>query len=104
MCVVPVVSGAVVLNLSKLRTESLCGPSLGFGGLFFAVLRRRCGFERVEKTSRHAGYFFHGVEKRGFIGLRRFVETADLPHKLQGSGANLVLCYGRIEVEQGLDV
>src|SRR5258706_4522788 len=88
----------------RLRTESLRRPSLRLGGLFLATLRRRCSLERMEKPSRDHSDFIDGSLERGFIGLRRFVKSADLSHELQRRGANLVGIDGRTEIDEGFDI
>jgi hypothetical protein len=40
--------------------ESLCSASFRLRGLFLSILRRRVGFERMEKTGRDGGYFIDG--------------------------------------------
>src|SRR5690348_7609990 len=84
--------------------KSLSSGGFRRGGLFFAVLRRRRGFERTKKAGRDASHFVDGRQKGGLIRLRRLGETADLPYKLQRSRPNLVVSDRRIEVEKGFDV
>src|SRR5580704_13803619 len=88
----------------KLCAKPLRAPSFCLGRLFFPVSGLGVGFERGEKTARNSGYFLHGLEKYGFIRLRRLVEAADLSYVLQGGGANLLGGYRRVEVEKHLDV
>src|ERR1700687_2265298 len=80
-------------------TESLLGSCLRFRGLFFSILWRRVGFERLEKAHRDRGYLVDCRQKRCFVGLGRLIKPADLPHELKGGSANLFLGYRRIEVE-----
>src|SRR5882672_1743140 len=61
------------------RPESFRGASPRFSGLFFAILRRRVGFQRSKKTTRNAGYFIHRRQKRRFVRLRWLIEPADFP-------------------------
>ena len=84
--------------------ESLRGARFRLRGLFFPILRRRGGFERMEKACRYGGYFIDRRQERSFVGLGGFAEPADLSHELQRSGANLVGIDRRIKVEQGLDI
>jgi hypothetical protein len=73
-------------------------------GLFLAILGGRVSFEGGEKAGGNAGDFIDGGLKHAFVGFGRLVETADLSHKLERSGSNLFLGYGRIEVEKSFDV
>ena len=71
---------------------------------FFAIARRRRCFEAAQQPRRAGGNFIDGIEERRLIGSRRFVETGDLPHKLQGGRLNLIRRYRRIKVEKCSDV
>ena len=84
--------------------ESLCGASLGFGGLFFSILWGCVGFEGREKASGNGGNFVDCQREGGFVGLGRFVETGDFSDELERSGSNVFGSDGRIEVEEGFDV
>jgi hypothetical protein len=84
--------------------ESPGGAGFGLGGLFFAVLRWSSSLQRTQQPGRNAGHFINRSQKRGFIGLRRFGESADLPHELQRCAANLVIRNWRIEIEKRFDV
>ena len=115
-------------------TEAACGPQAGaalaygsspmrdgLGGDMFSWEARGTALKRLGRLDlaipwRGAG--FQGLEEpfgdcrdiiyRGheccFIRLGRFVESADLSHKLQCGSANFVFCNGRSEVEEGFDV
>jgi hypothetical protein len=85
-------------------SKSLRGPCLGFRRFFFAVLRRRGSFERAQQAARGSDYFLNRGGERGFVGLRRFVETADLPDELERCGAHFLLGNRRIEIEKIFDV
>jgi hypothetical protein len=98
------VRGSVNAPQTALNSKPLGGSGFGFGGLFFAILWRRFGFQRTEKASGDAGYFIDGGEERGFVGLRRLGEATDLSNELDRSGADFVFGDGRIEVEKYFDV
>ena len=95
---------ATYVRGKALSPESLGSASLGLGSFLFPILWRSIRFKRSEQTARDAGYFFDSAQKGLFIGLRRFAETADLSHELQGSGPYLFVRDGRIEVEEGFNV
>jgi hypothetical protein len=84
--------------------ESFGGPRASLGSFFFPAFRRRGGFERTEKANGDRRDLIHGVEERTFIRLGRFVEAANFPHELQGSGANFVGSDGRIKIVKGSDI
>jgi hypothetical protein len=46
----------------------------------------------------------HGGIEGGLVGLRGFVEAADLAHVLQRSRADFIRAGGRLEMVEGLDV
>src|ERR1022692_457320 len=92
------------VGLADSGTESLGGTSSRLRSFFFPILWRCVGFERMEKASRHSGDFIDRRQERGFVGLRRLVETADLSYELQRRGSNLLGIDRRIEVEEGLDI
>jgi hypothetical protein len=87
-----------------LIAESLCGASFGFRSLFFAILRRRDGFERMEKPSGNAGDFIHRILEQLFVGLGWFCKSTDLPDELERSGTNFFIRNGWIEIEKGFDI
>src|SRR5271167_2978005 len=84
--------------------ESVRSASLRLACFLFAILRRRVGFERVEKASRDGRYFINRGQERSFIRFRRFVEAGDLPDELQRGGSNLLGVDRRIEVEKDFDI
>lgn len=84
--------------------ESLGGAGCGSGSFLFAIFRRRVGCEGLQKASRDVRNFINGAEKSGFVGLRWLIESADFPHELQRSGANLFRSCGRIEIKECPDV
>jgi hypothetical protein len=86
------------------RAESLGGASFRFRGFFFAVPRRSVGFQRMEKARCDVGNLIDCSQECGFVGIRRFVKTADLSHELERSGSNLLGRDRRIEVEKDLDI
>src|SRR5665213_1346856 len=92
------------MERNDLIAEPFRGASFGFRSLLFPILRRRDSIERTEKASRDARDFIHRVLKQLFVGLGWFVKSADLPDKLERSGANFFICHGWIEVEKGLDI
>ena len=59
------------------------GSSLGLGGPFLSIPRRRVRFEGMNETSRDPGYFIDSSQERGLIGSRRFVKAADFSHELE---------------------
>src|SRR5438132_9114993 len=75
-----------------------------FGSHFFATFRRGISFERPKKAERDAGNLVDGCQKSRFVCLRWFIESANLSHKLQGSGLNFLGCNGRVEVEEHFNV
>ena len=94
--------------LSPLR---LCGESvLEFSAsfclcsLFFSILRRHACLQRVQKASRNAGNFVHRSLKQCCIPLRRFIESADLSHKLKRGSSDFLGSRRRIEIKEGLNV
>ena len=58
----------------------------------------------MEQTSRSERYLIDRRPEGPFVGLRRFTEAANLPHKLKGSVSNFLRCGWRIEVEEDPDV
>lgn len=44
--------------------------------------------------------FVDGARERGFIGVRRLVESGDFSHELERGGADLVRGDGQIEIEE----
>jgi hypothetical protein len=86
------------------RAKPCHGASFRSCCLFFPILRRGIGFERMKKTGRDLGNFLDCGQKRNFISLGRLVEAANLPHKLERSCPNLFRSYGRIEIEKGFDI
>ena len=91
-------------NAADSSTESFCGASLRFCGLFFTISRRCIRFERTKKTSRDPCYFIDCGYKRGFVCLRRLVEAADFSHELQRRGTNLFGSDRRIEIDKDFDI
>ena len=70
-------------GLGGLEYESLSGARFSLRGLFFSILRWRIRFEGMNETSRDSGYFIDSRQKRGLIGSRRFVKTADFSYELE---------------------
>jgi hypothetical protein len=91
-------------RISNSSAESFGCARLQLQDFFFSILWLRASFERMEKTSQDISYFVDSGLKRSFISLRRFVKSADLPDKLQRSGFDFLIRYGRIEVEEGFYV
>jgi hypothetical protein len=90
-------SPAATVMASGLKSPGRAG--FRFGGFLLAILRRTRSFKSGEKARRDAGDFVHGSLEGGFVGPRRLVKSADLPHKLERSGADLLVGDGWIEVE-----
>jgi len=90
--------------VKNLRAESLRCSRLGFGGFFLAVFGRRGGFQRTEKAVCGGGYFVNRNKERGFVGLRRFVKTGDLPYELEGRSLDFPGGHWRVKVKKSLDV
>src|SRR5580658_2164757 len=84
--------------------ESFRSASFRLCRFLVAVLRRRGGFERMQKTRRDCSHLIDCCKEGGFVGFRRFVETGDLPYELQRGGSNLFGVHWRIKVEEGFDV
>src|ERR1700733_3811505 len=63
--------------------KSLRAASLGLRRLVFSILWRCICFERTQKLSRNTGNTINCSQKSFFVCLRRFVEAADLSHKLE---------------------
>src|SRR3712207_5913544 len=79
--------------------ESQGRSRLRLGRLLFPVPGRRGGFERGEQSLRDPrDVFDRGVECR-LVGLGRLVESAHLPHVLQGCGPYLLIGRRWVEVE-----
>jgi hypothetical protein len=91
-------------GLKDSNAESFRGPRFRFGSFFFAVPRGSMSLKRTEKARRDVGYFVDSSQERRLIRVRRFVKSADLPHKLKRSGLNLFGSDGRIEIEKGFDI
>jgi hypothetical protein len=85
-------------------TKSCRRASFRFGRYFLAILGRRSGFERMNQTSRHSGYFVHSRQKCGFVGLGRLVKTGNLSHELQRRSSYLISRDRRNKIEKGFDV
>ena len=64
-------------------------------------VRKLSGFSRPSQANEAA---FDRAVEGGLVGLRRPAETGQLSHELQRRSADLVLCRGRLEIEQRLDV
>jgi hypothetical protein len=58
----------------------------------------------MNETGRDLGYFIDSRQERGFIGSRRFVETADFSDELERGSSNLFSGDGRIKVEKRFDI
>jgi hypothetical protein len=86
------------------RTGSFGSPRFGFRGFLFSIFRWCVRFERTEKASGDACDFIDCRQEWGFVGLRRFVKTADFSHELQGSIPNLFRADGRLEIEKCFDI
>ena len=84
--------------------EPLGGPGFRFGRFFFAISGRRASFKRLEQSFRNRCHIFNCRQKRSLIGLRRLGEPADLPHKLQRSGPDFLVCHRRLEVKKNFDI
>ena len=84
-------------NLAALRAFALAASSsrLRGGALVSSEVSRWAETAAISSTARL---------KCGFVGLGRLVEAADLAHELERGGANLLVGYGRIEVEEHFDV
>jgi hypothetical protein len=84
--------------------ESFGRPRLCFRGFLFSILRWRRRFQRTQKPIRDSGYLLDRRQERALVRLRRLRKPADLPHKLQGSGANLLVRHRRVKIEKRLDI
>jgi hypothetical protein len=80
------------------------GASFRFYRFFFAILRWRVRFERMNQPTRSRGYFVDRGLEGSLICFRRFVKTADFSHELERSILNLFWSDWRIKVEKCLDV
>ena len=58
----------------------------------------------MNETGRDLRYFIDSSQERGFIGSRRFVETADFSDELERGIAYLFRGDRRIKVEKCFDV
>jgi len=90
--------------LADSNAESLRRACFRFCGFFLSIPRRGGGFERTEKSSRNPGHFIDGCKERGFVCLRRFVETADFSHELERRRSNLFGRDRRLKVEKSFDI
>jgi hypothetical protein len=92
------VPGGSAYSGKSARRAELC-----FSGFLFSVSGRRVCGQRVQKVAGSGLYFLDRPQKSRFIGLRRTVESADLPHELARRGANLIVGHRRFKIEQGFD-
>ena len=58
----------------------------------------------MQQARRDGCDFLYGCLEYGLIRLRRLIEAADLPYKLERGGANLLFGDGRVEVEECFDI
>src|SRR6185312_8824 len=72
--------------------------------LDFAIAGGRAGVQGGQEPPCRVCDFTDRAVEGGLIGLRRPAETGQLSHELQRRSADLVLCRGRLEIEQRLDV
>src|SRR5205085_2655617 len=86
------------------RSISFTRAHSGLRRLDLAISRRRTGGQRVHKTPGHLTRLVYRPVERLLVGLRRHRESTDLPDKLQRRGANLLVCGGRLEIEERPDV
>jgi hypothetical protein len=96
--------GSGEASMSGRSSESFGGPSFRFCGFFLPIPGRRTRLQRMEKPARGFRDLIHGILKRSFVCLRRFVKPADLPHELERSIPNLLFSNWRIEIEKNLNV
>ena len=92
------------LSAHQSVAESFDGPRLCLRGLLFSILWWCRRLQRTQKPLRDSRDFIDRCQKRVLIRLRRFRKPANLPHKLQRSGANLFIRNRRIKIEQRLDI
>src|SRR6478735_8808883 len=71
----------------------------GLAALFFPVLRRAEGGERIDERRGCVADLLHGQVEGRFVGLRWRVEAAQLTDELHGGGADFVVRRRRGEVE-----
>jgi hypothetical protein len=88
----------------SLRSEPDSGPCFRFGRFLLTIFRAGRGFEGMQKPRRDRRDFSYGGIESLFVGLRRFVESADLTDELQGRGADLVVRNRRIKIKERFDV
>ena len=88
----------------RLVAESLGSARLSLRGFFFSILRWRRRLQRTQKPLRDSRDFIDRRQKRVLIRLRWLCKPANLPYKLQRSGANLFIRNRRVKIEQRLDI
>ena len=66
--------------------------------------RRGGRLQRIDQILRRGRDRLHGGVEGGPVGLRGFVEAADLAHILQRSRVDFIRAGGRLEMVEGLDV
>ncbi|HEY2107736.1 MAG TPA: hypothetical protein VGH29_18195 [Candidatus Binataceae bacterium] len=86
------------------NSKSLHGAGLGFCGLLLPIPGRRVSFQRTKKTTRYPCYLIDGGQKRTFIRLRWFVETADFSDELERRRSDLFVGDGRLEIKKDFDI
>jgi len=81
-------------------------PKLGvlIPDLFHSFLRWCIGLERTKKARRSTRNLLDRAKERGLVRFGRFVESADLSHKLERGSSNLLVGDWWIEVEEGFDI
>jgi hypothetical protein len=75
-------------------------PCLLLRGEFFAGPRRGVGLKRTQQIGGDVRDGIEGRLERRLVRLGGLVDAADLADELQGSGADLAVGDGRIEVEE----
>jgi hypothetical protein len=93
------VAGTLTLAPAIGRTNRRIAPRRGlrFGSSFFAILRRRGGFERTQQPV--GRYFADGNQELGLIRFGWLGEIADFSYELKRRRPNLFVRDWRIEVE-----
>ena len=86
------------------RAVTFRSASLGLGGFFLAIFRRRRSFQRTQQPARNLGDIFDRFLECFLVRLRRLVEAGNFPHELQRRRVYFVRGHRRLKIEKRSDV
>src|SRR5438552_8657355 len=84
--------------------KSLLCPRLRFHRLRFAVARRACRLQRIEKSARSLRHVVNRPMECRLVDPRRVRESAQLSDELQRGGADFLVRRGRLEIKKRANI